>query len=542
MKRHDAIVIGAGHNGLVHAAYLARAGKDVLVLERRPVVGGPATTEELYPGFKYLTGAYLISLLRPDVIDELELPRHGLEIMPLESTFVPLPNGDYLADWPDHDLTREEIARHSRRDADAFGEYAQTMRRLALFVKPLLDMAPPDPASTADDDLRAMAFITDRLKSLPRADFDTLARLLTMSVSDFLDEWFEADPLKATRATSGTIGTFLGPRSPGTGYVLLHHYLGEIDGVFRAWGFARGGTGAVSNAIASAARQAGVEIRVNSPVARVLVKAGEAIGVALENGDELFADRIISNADARVTFLRLLDPSDVPPDFLSDIRRYRVTSAACKVNLALDGLPTFTSMPRGKEALLRGSIEIAPSIDYLERAYDDAKYGGWSTRPFMDALIPSLLDPGMAPPGKHIMSMYVQYASGELAPGFGVAEGEGPELQAGWTEEKRARFLDVVIDTLSEHAPDLKSLILHKHINTPHDLEKTFGLSGGHIFHGELALHQLFFLRPAAGWAKYKTPIKNLWMCGASTHPGGCITGAPGRNAARELLRDWSRP
>ncbi len=527
MKRHDAIVIGAGHNGLVHAAYLARAGKKVLVLERRSKVGGPATTEEIHPGFKYLTGAYLISLLRPDVIDDLELPRHGLEIMPLESTFVPLPNGDHLADWPDHDLTREEIARHSRRDADAFGEYAATMKRLALFVKPLLDMAPPDPASTAEDDLRAMAFIGDRLKALPRADFDTLARLLTMSVSDFLDEWFESDVLKATRATSGTIGTFLGPRSPGTGYVLLHHYLGEIDGVFRAWGLAKGGTGALSQAIASAALEAGVEIRLNSPVARVLVKAGEAIGVALENGDELFADRIISNADARVTFLKLLDPSDVPDDFLADIRRYRVTSAACKVNLALDGLPTFPSIPRGREALLRGSIEIAPSIDYLERAYDDAKYGGWSTRPFMDALIPSLLDPGMAPPGKHVMSMYVQYASGEL--------------EGGWTEEKRAQFLDVVIDTLAEHAPDLKSKILHKHIMTPHDLEKTFALSGGHIFHGELALHQLFFLRPAAGWAKYRTPVKHLWMCGASTHPGGCITGAPGRNAALEILRDWSR-
>lgn len=546
MNRHDAIVIGAGHNGLVHAAYLARAGKRVLVLERRPVVGGATITEEIHPGFKYLTGSYLISLLRPEVIDELELPRHGLEIMPLESTVVPLPNGDYLADWPDHDLTREEIARHSKRDADALGEYTALMKRLALFVKPLLDMAPPDPASTADEDVRAMAFIADRLQSMPRSDFDTLARLLTMSVADFLDEWFEAEPLKATRATSGTIGTLLGPRSPGTGYVLLHHYLGEIDGVFRSWGFARGGTGALSQAIASAARAAGVEIRVNSPVARILVKGGEAIGVALSNGDELFADRIVSNADAKVTFLNLLDPADVPDEYLNDIRRYRVTSAACKVNLALDGLPTFTSIPKGREALLRGSIEIAPSVDYLERAYDDAKYGGWSRRPFMDALIPSLLDPGMAPPGKHVMSLYVQYAHGELVSPIGAAGRDEralrPEPHGGWTEAKRAEFLDVVIDTLAEHAPNLKSLILHKHINTPDDLQKTFALSGGHIFHGELALHQLFFLRPAPGFAKYRTPVKHLWMCGASTHPGGCITGAPGRNAAHQLLRDWSRP
>ena len=528
MSRHDAIVIGAGHNGLVHAAYLARAGKKVLVLERRHVIGGATVTEEIHPGFKYLTGSYLISLLRPEVIHELDLPRHGLEIMPLESTFVPLPDGDYIADWPDHDLTREEIARHSLRDADAYGEYTTTMKRIALAIKPLLDIAPPDPASTAERDVLAMRAIADRLKAMPRGDFDVLARLLAMSAADFLDEWFESDAIKGTRCTSGIIGTFLGPRSPGTGYVLLHHYLGEIDGVFRAWGFARGGTGALSQAIASAALAAGVEIRVNTPVERVLVKDGVAVGVVLRNGDELLADRVISNADARVTFLDLVEPKHLPDDFVSDIRRYRVASPACKVNLSLDGLPTFRSLPRGKEALLRGSIEIAPSIDYVERAYDDAKYGGWSTRPFMDALIPSLLDPGMAPPGKHVMSMFVQYASSDL--------------EGGWTEAKRAQFLDVVIDTLAEHAPDIKSLILHKHINTPHDLEQTFALSGGHIFHGELALHQLFFLRPAAGWSQYRTPVKNLWMCGASTHPGGCITGAPGRNAAREILRDWSRP
>lgn len=525
MTRYDAIVIGAGHNGLVHAAYLARAGKKVLVLERRHVVGGATVTEELHPGFKFLTGSYLISLLRPEVIRELDLPRHGLEIMPLESTYVPLLDGNYLADWPDHDLTREEIARHSPRDADAYGEYSATMRRLALWVRPLLDITPPNPASKAPGDRQAMAMIAERLRAIPKADFDLLARLLTMSAADFLDEWFEGDALKGTKCTSGIIGTFLGPRSPGTGYVLLHHYVGEIDGVFRSWGFARGGTGALSQAIASAAREAGAEIRVNAPVARVLVRNGEAVGVALENGDELYADRIVSNADARTTYLKLVEPKELPDELLSDIRRFRIASPACKVNLALDGLPRFTSLPAGKEALMRGSIEIAPSIDYLERAYDDAKYGGWARRPFMDALIPSLLDPTMAPPGKHVMSLFVEYASSEL--------------EGGWTEEKRAQFLDVVIDTLAEYAPDLKEKILHKHINTPHDLEKTFGLASGHIFHGELALHQIFFLRPAPGWAQYRTPLRNLWMCGSSTHPGGCITGAPGRNAAIELLRDW---
>jgi phytoene dehydrogenase-like protein len=400
------------------------------------------------------------------------------------------------------------------------------MRRLALTLKPLLDLTPPDPASDAPKDREAMAKIAARLGAMRPDDLHLLARLMTASAADFLDEWFEGAALKGMKCTSGIIGTFMGPRSPGTGYVLLYHYLGELDGVMRSWGFARGGTGAISQAIASAARAAGVEIRVEAPVSRVLVKGGAAVGVVLANGDELYADRVISNADAKATFLGLVEEKELPGEFLADIRRYRTASPACKVNLALDGLPRFTALPRGKEALLRGSIEIAPSIDYVEQAYDDAKYGGWSRRPFMDALIPSLLDPGMAPPGKHVMSIFVEYASSEL--------------EGGWTEERRGQFLDVVIDTLSQYAPDLKEKILYKHINTPSDIERSFGITGGHIFHGELALHQIFFLRPSPGFAQYKTPLKNLWMCGASTHPGGCITGAPGRNAALELLRDWS--
>jgi phytoene dehydrogenase-like protein len=522
--RYDAIVIGAGHNGLVHAAYLARAGYKVVVLERRHIVGGAAVTEELYPGFKYLPGAYLISLLRPEVMRELELPRHGAELIPLESTFSPLPNGDYIADWPDHDLTRTEIARHSARDADAYVEYATAMRRLALAVKPLLDLTPPNPASRKPRDLETMAQLGARLRAMPRADFDLLGRLLTTSAGDFLDDWFESDALKGTKSTSSIIGTFLGPRSPGTGYVLLHHYVGAIDGVFRQWAFAKGGTGALTGAIASAARAAGAEIRLEAPVARVLVEDGQAIGVVLENGDELFADRVISNADARTTYGKLVERQELPDEVLSDIARYRTTSASCKVNLALDGLPTFSAMPADKRALLRGSIEIAPSIDYVEQAYDDAKFGGWSRRPFMDALIPSLLDPQMAPPGKHVMSIFVQYASSDL--------------EGGWTEAKKAEFLDRTIDTLAEYAPDLKSLILHKHIMTPADIEQRFGITDGHIFHGELSLHQLFFLRPAPGWAQYKTPIRNLWMCGSSTHPGGFVCGAPGRNAALEIIAE----
>jgi phytoene dehydrogenase-like protein len=521
---YDAIIIGGGHNGLVNAAYLAKAGKRVLVLERRYTVGGATITEEIYPGFKYLIASYLISLLRPEVIQELELARHGLEIMPLESTYVPLPDGNYLADWPDHDATKYEIARHSRRDAEAYEEYSRTMRRLALALRPLLNMIPPDPTSLTAKDLATMAKVGGVLNQLRKDDFYLLARLMTMSAADFLDEWFESAPLKGTKSTSGIIGTFMGPRSPGTGYVLLHHYLGEVDGVFRAWGFARGGTGALSQAIASAAREAGAEIKVNAPVAQVIVKNGAAAGVALENGDEYFADVVVSNADAKRTFLKLVETQHLPDEFVHDVRRLRISSPVCKVNLALDGLPEFSSLPRGKLALLRGSIEIAPSVDYLERAYDDAKYGGWSRKPFMDALIPSLIDPGMAPPGKHVMSLFVQYASSDL--------------EGGWNEEKKAQFLDVVIDTLAEYAPNLKDIILHKHIMTPWDLENTFGLTSGHIFHGELALQQLFFLRPSPQWSNYRTPIRNLYMCGSSTHPGGCITGAPGRNAAQAILED----
>ncbi|MFN0057818.1 MAG: phytoene desaturase family protein [Planctomycetota bacterium] len=527
MAKYDAIIIGAGHNGLVHAAYLARAGLRALVLERRHVIGGATVTEEIFPGFQYLIGSYLISLLRAEVIHELELARHGLELMPLESTFMPLPNGDYFAEWSDHDATREEIARHSPRDAEAYEEFSRTMRRIAQAVKPLLDLAPADPSSTSARNREGLLRVGNVLGALSQEDFFTLTRLLTTSAADFLDGWFEGEALKGTKATSGIIGTFLGPRSPGTGYVLLHHYLGEIDGALRAWGFARGGTGALSRAIASAAVEAGVEIRVNAPVARILVRAGSVRGVALENGEELLADIVVSNADVKRTFLQLVEPAELPAQFLADVQRVRMRGPSCKVNLALAGLPEFTALPRGKEALLRGSIEIAPSIDYLERAYDDAKHGGWSRRPFMDALIPSLLDPGMAPPGKHVMSIFVQYAASDLS--------------GGWNEAKRAEFLEVVVDTLAEYAPNLREIILHKHIMTPWDLERELGLTGGHIFHGELALHQILFLRPIPEHNQYRTPIRRLYLCGSSTHPGGCITGAPGRLAAFEVLRDLKR-
>ncbi len=519
----DAIVIGAGHNGLTCAAYLARAGKRVLVLERRPLVGGAAVTEELFPGFKYSVCSYVVSLLRPEIIRDLDLARHGLEILPLESTFTPLPNGDSLLRSADHDETRREIYRHSPQDADAYDRFGRLMYRMALAVKPILSMAPPDPTSMSLKDLRGMLRFGKHFRDLEQEDFFTLYKLMTMSSADFLDEWFETDALKATMSASGIIGTFLGPRSPGTAYVQLHHYMGEIDGVFRAWGFARGGTGAVSDSIARAAEGFGARIRAGASVERVIVKDGRAVGVALENGDTISAGLVISGLDPKRTFLRLLDASDVPADFRRSIERYRMRGSSGKVNLALSELPSFTSRP-GMGDHLRGAISISPSQDYLEQAYDDAKYGEFSSRPYMDIVIPSLIDPSMAPPGKHVMSLFVQYAPFEL--------------NGGWNDEKREAFGDAVIDAVCEYAPNLRDAILHRQVLTPQDLEDEFGLTGGNIFHGDLSLQQLFFLRPAPGWANYTTPLRGLYQCGSGTHPGGGICGAPGRLAALRVLQD----
>jgi len=522
---YDAIVIGGGHNGLTTAAYLARAGRKVLVLERRHLVGGSTVTEEIFPGFKFSVLSYVVSLLRPEIIRELELPRHGLEILPLESTFTPL-HGDYLFRGSDHDETRREIYRHSALDADAYDRFGQLMYRMALAVKPILSMVPPDPTSLSPKDLRGLLRLGRHFRDLGESDFFMLYKLMTMSSADFLDEWFETDVLKATMSASGIIGTFLGPRSPGTAYVQLHHYMGEIDGAFRAWGFARGGTGAVAESIASAARELGVTIRENTTVGQVIVRGGRAVGVALEDGEEIMARTVVSGLDPRRTFLSLVDQGDLPQDFVRSIRRYRSVGSSGKVNLALGELPNFTSLP-GAGDHLRGAISVSPSQDYLERAYDDAKYGEFSRRPYMDVIIPSLIDPGMAPPGKHVMSCFVQYAP--------------YALNGGWNDEKREAFGDAVVDALSEYAPNLKSAIIHRQVLTPQDMEDEFGLTGGNIFHGELSLQQLFFLRPAPRWANYRTPVRGLYLCGSGTHPGGGICGGPGRLAAIEILKGGAR-
>ena len=525
--RHDAIVIGGGHNGLVAAAYLARAGLRPVVLERRDVLGGAAVTEEIVPGFRFSVASYVVSLLRPEIVRDLDLPRHGLEILPLDGTLTPL-DGDYLWRVNDHARTVRELRRWSLSDADAYEEYGRLMAQMARFIKPILSAVPPDQGRIRPGEWTALAPLARRFAALPRRLRDTFIQLMTMSAADFLSQWFETDPLKATMSASGIIGTFQGVRSPGTAYVLLHHYMGEIDGAFRAWGIPRGGTGGVSLAIASAARELGAEIRTEAEVARIDVRGGRATGVTLVSGEELEAPLVLSSADSRVTFLGLIEPGVLEPQFVEDVGRYKFRGSSAKVNLALDGLPDFTCLP-GRGEHLRGAISFSPSVDYMERAYDDAKYGRPSRRPYIDMIIPTLVDPAMAPPGKHVMSCFVQYAPYHLADG------------AAWDDAARDALGETVIDTIEERAPNIRGLIAGRQVLTPLDIERRIGLTEGNIFQGELSLEQLFFNRPVPGWARFRTPVEGLWMCGSAAHPGGGLMGAPGRIAALEALRAGGR-
>ncbi len=520
-QSYDAIVIGAGHNGLTCAAYLARAGRKVLVLEKRYVIGGATVTEEIYKGFKYSVCSYVVSLLRPEVTRELELAKHGLQIHPVNSTFMSNDDGPPLITWPDEAKTRNEFRKFSRRDADMAAKFEEVMFKMANAVKPILGYTPPDLAAPSLRDLKTLKSFGAHLKGLGKDTFHTLYKVMTMSVEDFLAEYFETDIIRANHSLSAVIGTFLGPKSPGTAYVLLHHYMGDLDGAYSAWGAQLGGTGGIAAAIASSAREYGAEIRTDAPVEQVIVKHGKALGVALENGDEIYADTIVSGADPRVTFRKFIEEKELPADLIDRIDKFKFRGSSGKVNLALDGLPRFRDMP--DDSLLKGSMPIAPSMDFLEQAYDDAKYGDFSKRPVMEIEMPSMIDPTMAPPGKHVMSVFVQYCSYKMP-------------QHGNADEQRDAFGNAVLDTIEEFCPNIKDIILHKQVLTPLDLESQISLTEGNIFHGELTLDQLFFQRPAAGYADYRTPIRNYWQCGSGTHPGGGIMAMPGRLAAKEIL------
>jgi phytoene dehydrogenase-like protein len=526
-KRFDAIVIGGGHNGLTAAAYLAKAGRSVVVLEKNPILGGAAVTVEHVPGFRFSAMSYVVSLLRPEIIRELELPKHGLEILPLDGTITPL-DSDYLWRVNDHGKTVRELRRWSLNDAEVYGEYSMLMAEMARFIKPILSVVPPDPGKISPMDWLPLAGLAKSFRELPQRLQSTFVQLMTMSAADFLDQWFETEPLKATMSASGIIGTFQGPRSPGTAYVLLHHYMGEIDGAFRAWGIPRGGTGGISYAIADSALALGAQIRTDARVAKVLTSGGRATGVVLDSSEEIQAGVVMSSLDSRWTFLELLDDDVLDPAFKAEVRRYKYRGSSGKVNLALDGLPELACKP-GRGPWLRGAISFSPSLDHMEHAYDDAKYGRYSQRPYIDCIIPTLVDPSMAPPGKHVMSCFVQYAPYRLA--------DGQE----WTKEMRDSFGENVIDTLEERFPDIRKLIVGKMVLSPKDIEDWTGLTEGNIFQGELSLEQLFFNRPVPGWSRYRTPVKDLWMCGSATHPGGGIMGAPGRIAALEYLKENKR-
>ncbi len=523
-EHYDAIVIGGGHNGLVTSAYLARAGLSTVCLERRSVLGGCASTEQIVPGFRFSVCSYIVSLLRPEIIRDLDLTRHGLEIVPLPSTFCPHPDGSYILRTDDGWETFRHLQGMSRRDAEMMPRFSRQMTRICRFVRPFLSMVPPQVDSFSPGQLLKVMELTKKFRELPDDLMADVVKLFTMSAVDYLKEWFESPKLIAAMSVSGIIGTFLGVSTPGTAYVLLHHYMGEIDGVYRAWGLPMGGTGGISWAIGQAAKAQGAEIRTSVSVKKILTSNGKADGVVLHDGREIRAKVVVSSLDPNLTYNRLVGRENLEHKFLTDLEGYRYRGSSGKVNIAVDRLPEFACLPgRGKH--LMGDISIAPSVEYLERAYDDAKYGRYSRRPFINVVVPSVIDPDVAPEGKHVISCFVQYAPYDLKEGH-------------W-DDHREGFGNAVIDTLAEYVPNLKESIVDKQVLTPLDMERNYGITQGNIFHGELTLEQMFFLRPVPAWSRYRTPINSLYMCGSSVHPGGGVMGASGRISALEIIKEY---
>ncbi len=528
-RRFDAVVIGGGHNGLVCAAYLARSGLSVCVLERRDVVGGAAVTEEFHPGFRNSTASYTVSLLNPTVIRDLGLVRHGLRIVERTvSNFLPLPDGRHLQVGGGLAATQAEVAKFSRRDADALPAYYAMLDRVADVLRDLLLATPPNVGGGVHALLDAWK-VARRFRALDLAGRRDVLDLFTKSAGDVLDGWFESDPIKAAFGFDAVVGNFASPWTPGSAYVLLHHVFGEVNGKRGTWGHAIGGMGAITQAMAKECAAHNVVLRTRAPVARVIVKAGRAAGVELESGEIVEAKRVVANVTPNVLFDRLLAPEHLPEDFRARIRGYRSGSGTLRMNVALSDLPDFTVLPGTDVKPHHGSgIIIAPSLAYMERAYFDAKTHGWSAAPIVEVLIPSVVDDSLAPPGLHVASLFCQHVHPDL-----------PQVAAGRTwDDAREEVADLMIDTVNRHAPNFRASVLGRRVLTPLDLEREFGLTGGDIFHGRLTLDQLFAARPVLGNADYRMPVRGLYLCGSGAHPGGGVTGIPGHNAAREILRD----
>jgi phytoene desaturase len=521
---YDALIIGAGHNGLVAAAYLAKAGRHVLVLERREALGGAATTEENFSGFKFNTGAHDAGLFSQKIIRELDLKKHGLEFIESPvAVFAPQPDGASLTLWRDQQKNLAEIAKFSRADAEKFPAFMRLVSKLTEVLNSIMLLTPPSVTQNSFDELLAWAGAGLKLKRAGKREMMEFLRILPMTVTEFLNEWFESEALKAVLGSVGVTGSMLGPQASGTAFVMLYHYLGAANGGFRSSRFVKGGIGQLSAALANAARKFGAEIRAGAEVAQIKLKDDQATGVVLKSGEEISARAVVSNADPRRTFFHLLGAPNLGPTFVRRVRNIRYRGTTAKVNLALNGLPNF----KNAEAHLSGHIIICPTLEYLERAYDDAKYGRYSQQPYLDIVIPSVLDASLAPAGQHVMSITMQYAPYKLREG-------------NW-DEQHEKLGDHIINTLAAYAPNIKEIILHRQVITPLDWERDYGLTEGGEFHGQMGLDQMLFMRPVAGYGQYRTPIENLYLCGAGTHPGGGVTGAPGHNAAREILKDWKK-
>lgn len=524
VKRYDAIIVGGGHNGLVCACYLAAAGLSVRVLERRSVVGGAAVTEEFHPGFRNSTASYTVSLLHPRVISDLNLHAHGLQIVerPL-ANFLPLSEADSLQVGGSLAETQAEFARFSKRDAERLPGYYARLEAVADVLRALALQTPPNAGGGLGDVLRALK-LGRRLGGVPLEVQRDLLALFTLSAAEFLDAFFESDPVRAVFGFDAVVGNFASPYTPGSAYVLLHHVFGEVNGKKGQWGHAVGGMGSITQAMAREAEGRGVEISLESPVAKVRSAAGRVQGVILEDGTQLDAERVIGNVNPRLLYLQMLEREALPADFVARMEQYRCGSATFRMNVALSELPRFRCLPESGRHLQAGII-MAPSLDYMDRAYQDARREGWARRPIVEMLIPSTIDPTLAPEGKHVASLFCQHFSPELPDG------------RSWDQAREAA-VDAVIDTVTELAPNFRASIEGRLALSPLDLERRFGLIGGDIFHGRLSLEQLFSARPVLGHGNYRGPLKGLYMCGSGTHPGGGVTGMPGYNAAREILRD----